>query len=979
MSNDETITKTSLDSQTPDVGFDPFDKSHLPEKLQKQIDRGFRGSKRIRRAGIQIEYTPEQQAEFVRCAMDPLYFIENYIRIKNVDAEQLILFKTRSYQQEMVAKIIGGRETIIKLPRQCGKTSCVSALLVWHLIFNPNYAILCAAHKGDKARDVLSNMREMYESLPYWLQHGVDEWSKGFIKLENGSRAKSSATTASSARGDVYNCVTGDTEVTVRETSTGRVETISIEELHERLKKANSSRYIAGNVSGKQVHSNLPISLRPGEESWNIRRTDREASRDAKVSRRLEHERQSSSIDSSRTYLRASTLGQDDRGEGKEQYALGSSLYAQLSAFQDSYRENISERENQNSLGSERAFQGTQSVSRDEGQNEPSTQGSSKERVSCWGHLCSIDEQDEDGRTRRQDQSQSREDTEDGREASGNEALNGVSTAYERSSQGSNSLERREEDERRISPEDARREGSTPTYEILSEDDEFLPFDGIKMTCGQHIITLFLDNGKTLKVTPNHEILTEDGWVEAYQTHGMKVLTKNGYSHVLDVLDTGETADVYDPINVNVKHSFQANEIIIKNCIYLDEFAFVEDHLAEEFVRSVMPTISSGKTTKTIITSTPQGMNMFFTLWDKAVKKKTTYQYVEIKWNDVPGRDDAFRDKIVAEFGQAYFDQEYGAEFIGSGLTLIAGHVLNRMSNDLLEPINDTRDSKIRVYAAPVKGRHYALCADISEGLGQDASAFLVLDITETPYTIAMAYQNNEVDEVTYAGIVHDAAHAYNEAMLLIEANYGAVVGRILWEDLEYPNLIRTVVKKELQNPGPGGQRSRTGVRMDVKTKRIGCSTLKLLAEQDQLKVCDDKTLNELYHFVVDGKSYAADRGHDDLAMCLVMFAWMVDNDYVKAVTDVDARARIAKKNAEAIEQQMLSAGFSIQTAEDIQVIEEQIDWDNPDLRRTAMDHMDTFPWPQPEKPDPVIDKDREHLFDDEAEWNWSKGWSRPR
>jgi hypothetical protein len=611
---------TTIATSTTSIDYDALSsKAHLSDRTQKAINRGFRGSKRIRRMGIEIAYTVEQEAEWLRCALDPLYFIENYVKIKNVDEEQLILFKTRFYQKEMVDTIIGNRETIVKLPRQCGKTSCVAALLVWHLIFNPNYAILCAAHKGDKARDVLSNIREMYESLPWWLQHGVEEWSKGFIKLENGSRAKSSATTASSARGDVY------------------------------------------------------------------------------------------------------------------------------------------------------------------------------------------------------------------------------------------------------------------------------------------------------------------------------------------------------------------------NLIYLDEFAFVEDHLAEEFIRSVMPTISSGKTTKTIITSTPQGMNMFYTLWEKAVEKKSRYKYVEIKWNDVPGRDEAFRQDIIDTYGKAYFDQEYGAEFIGSGKTLIAGHVLNRMKGDLQEPINDVRgETKIRVYAHPEKGRTYAICADISEGLLQDASAFIVMDITQVPYTTAMIYQNNEVDETTYGGIIHDTGKAYNDAMILIESNFGALVGRVLWEDLEYPNLIRTAIKKELQKPG-GGKRSRTGVRMDVKTKRIGCSTLKLLAEQDQIKVHDEKTWLELQHFVVHNSSYAADRGYDDLAMCMVMFAWMVDQDYIKAMTDTNARDTIAKKNAEMIEQQMVSAGFSIQTPEDVdQLSINHAKWEIAAADdRTIHDHLDTFPFPVPPKPDPTAQSDRAYLVDDETEWTWTRGWKK--
>ena len=545
---------------------------------------GVDGNKNIRKSKSKWEYTAEEIQEIVKCAENPRYFM-NYVMIKHVDFEELISFQPRFYQEEMIDKIIDYRNVIIKLPRQCGKTTCVAALILWHAIFKKNYSILVAAHQADKSRDILAVIKEMFENLPPFLQLGVSSVNEGRIKLENGSRIKASATTASSARGDTY------------------------------------------------------------------------------------------------------------------------------------------------------------------------------------------------------------------------------------------------------------------------------------------------------------------------------------------------------------------------NMIYLDEFAFVQKHLADGFVKSVMPTISSGKYTKTIITSTPQGLNFFHTMWEAAVNKKSDFQTVEIKWNDVPGRDDVFRDHIIATYGQSYFDQEYGAEFIGSGLTLIAGHHLLRIKHRIKDPLNS--HNMTRVYEMPEKGKFYAVTVDVAEGLGGDSSAISVFDISQTPYRHVAVFQNNEIDEVSLAGIVFELARAYNEALVLIESNFGGVVGNTLWVDYEYGNMVRTMSKKQTQKATGGNVRARIGVNMNTPTKRAGCARLKLLIEQDQLILPDMKTYDELTHFAVDGKTYKADSGHDDLVMSLVLFAWLHDQGYVEAYSDVSARAAIVAQNKQKVEDEVLPLGFSSHDVE-VESFKAPINdarWINDDAQKSDFERLMNGNW----------------------------------
>ena len=551
--------------------------------------KGFEGNPHIRGPSVPIQWTKKSLSEYGKCADDPLHFIRNYVYIKSVDSEDLILFATRPYQDEMVEKMVNNRFVIVKLPRQAGKTVIVSALLLWNLIFQRNYSILIAANKGSKANDVLKMVKDMYEKLPEFLQHGISIWNKGSIELETGSKIRATATSGSSARGDTV------------------------------------------------------------------------------------------------------------------------------------------------------------------------------------------------------------------------------------------------------------------------------------------------------------------------------------------------------------------------NLIYIDEAAFIPTHVATEFFESVVPTISSGKTSKIFITSTPKGLNHFYSMYKAAIEGKSGYAHVEIKWNDVPGRDEKFRAQIVAQFGQRYFDQEYGAEFHGSSSTLIDGAKLTTLVTE--HPVSET--PTYRIYANPEPHHSYAITVDVAEGLGGDASAMSVVDITSLPYKIAAVYRNNEIQPMAFPSVIHQFALKYNRAMVLVEANFGQQIADILWQDLEYENIVQTArnVKRGDQISAGFAASTRPGLVMNKLTKRLGCSNLKTLIEQDQLLITDGWIYDELCRFVVTGASYVASEGHDDLAMTLVMFGWLVDQGYVRDATNNDIRRKIAEVNARAIEDSMMALGGITRGLDDDF---EAIDFTHPDDISSRHDKL-AKGWSQPvPQPDPV-------------------------
>jgi hypothetical protein len=507
---------------------------------------GFQGNIKIRAAGVPHEYTPHEIEEYVKCVNDIYYFMENYVKIKHIDHEELITFIPREYQRRMIDSMVDHRYTISCWPRQSGKSLVVSSVILYFTLFNQNHNTLIAAHKGDKARDILTVIKKMYEELPPFLQHGVLEFNKGNISLSNGSKIRATATSGSSARGDTANFV------------------------------------------------------------------------------------------------------------------------------------------------------------------------------------------------------------------------------------------------------------------------------------------------------------------------------------------------------------------------FCDEAAFIAPHVSEEFFSSVVPVVSSGTTSKIVITSTPKGLNHFYAMWKAAIDGTSGYNPIEIKWNDVPGRDEKFRDEIVAQFGQSYWDVEFACAFLGSSSTLISGPKL--ISIVPSRPIAESRTHHL--HAQPEKGRQYAITVDVAEGLGGDSSAAIVFDITVLPYTIAMVYRDNEVLPMQLPGVIHEIARAYNNALVLVESNFGQQVADILWSDLEYEHVVRTARRKKGETISAWGGTTRPGVQMNKLTKREGCNNLKALVEKDQLLINDAWVYAELCRFAVKGQSYAAEEGHDDLAMACVLFGWMVDQGYVRDATDISIRNRIAEINAEAVENSMMPLGL---------------------------------------------------------------------
>lgn len=355
--------------------------------------------------------------------------------------------------------------------------------------------------------------------------------------------------------------------------------------------------------------------------------------------------------------------------------------------------------------------------------------------------------------------------------------------------------------------------------------------------------------------------------------------------------------------------------------VYVDEAALVNNNLADEFFTSAWPTISSGKTTKFLMSTTPRGYNYYWKFWNDSEQGLNDFKRVQITWDEIPGRDDKWLAEQKSILGQLKFNQEVLCQFLGSSGTLIDASKISQLSPiqplyskdgiDVLEyPIRPQRNPDNTI----MPGHTYMLVADVSRGLGGDYSAFCVIDITQSPFKLVAKYRDNMINPLLFPNVIHKIAKDYNSAYVLIEVKEnGQQIADILQYELEYENILHVT-------RGNGGQHltagfgSRGGVQNGVMTstavKRIGCDAFKGLVEEDKLLINDSDVISEISTFIQVKNSYAADEGYnDDMVMCLVLFGWATTNPFFKDLTNMNIRDKMYAARMEDINNSLTPFG----------------------------------------------------------------------
>ena len=335
------------------------------------------------------------------------------------------------------------------------------------------------------------------------------------------------------------------------------------------------------------------------------------------------------------------------------------------------------------------------------------------------------------------------------------------------------------------------------------------------------------------------------------------------------------------------------------NLLYLDEFAFVER--AAEFYTSTYPVVSAGKDTKIIVTSTANGIgNQFHKVWEGAVQGINQFKPFRVDWWDVPGRDNKWKTETIANTSQLQFDQEFGNTFFGTGDTLINAETLLSLRAKPYKRLLE--NGLLKIYKEPEKDHDYIMTVDVSKGRGQDYSTFNILDISTRPFEQVAVYRNNTISPILFPNIIYKYAKVYNEAYVVVEANdQGSVVCNGLYHDLEYENMhVESAIKANA-----------LGIEINRKTKRLGCSAIKDILENNKLSIVDEQTILEISTFEARGQSYEATEGnHDDLMMNLVLFGYFVSTQYFANMTDINLKEMIFKQRMQEIEDNVVPFGI---------------------------------------------------------------------
>ena len=366
------------------------------------------------------------------------------------------------------------------------------------------------------------------------------------------------------------------------------------------------------------------------------------------------------------------------------------------------------------------------------------------------------------------------------------------------------------------------------------------------------------------------------------------------------------------------------------NWLYIDEAAIIPNTVAEDFFTSTYPTIMSGETTKVLLSSTPLGYNHFWKFWNDAEQGKNDFIRLFIPYWKIPGRTEKWAEEQKAILGEIKFNQEVLCTFLGSSHTLISADTLSKMSPKA--PVFSKPEEGLDYLEQPVKGRRYFTTVDTSRGVGGDYSAFTVVDITEFPYRVVAKYRNNKISPLLYPSMVERVSKDFNNAYVLLEINdIGQQVADILYRDLEYENVVMVSSDSktgQFLSGGFGGGSSMVGVRTTKSVKRIGCSSIKTLIENQKLLIHDADIISEFSTFVEVRDTHMADEGyHDDLVMTLVLFGWAFHDPYFRTITDINQRQSIFEDQIKMIEDDLTPFGFhSTGTEPEIEAIEESGD-----------------------------------------------------
>ena len=158
----------------------------------------------FRDANVPFEMTEWEKEEWLKCSLDPEYFIANYVKFQTDYGYKTV--KLREYQKKMV-HLMGdedwnsdletfvpkSRYNIIMCSRQMGKTTTVCSVFLHYMLFHVERNLFITANKGTTATEIVNKLTEMLKGLPFWLKPGIIKKNQSSLKFDNGCYMLSAA------------------------------------------------------------------------------------------------------------------------------------------------------------------------------------------------------------------------------------------------------------------------------------------------------------------------------------------------------------------------------------------------------------------------------------------------------------------------------------------------------------------------------------------------------------------------------------------------------------------------------------------------------------------------------------------------------------------------------------------------------------------------------------------------------------------
>jgi len=429
-------------------------------------------------------------------------------------------------------------------------------------------------------------------------------------------------------------------------------------------------------------------------------------------------------------------------------------------------------------------------------------------------------------------------------------------------------------------------------FEVLT-DEGFKDFKGIIIGKNVNKLKFKFSNGKELTCTPMHKIITNNkfNWIYAKDLK----LNDTVYANIklISIEKFTNEAPVYELLEVSDNHRYFANGILSHQCLILDELAFIDNHLVEEFWRSVYPIISSSKKSKIFIASTPNGTdNLFYELYNGATEGKNDWKAERVDWWEVPGRDDEWKEKTVRSLGSMEaFEQEFGNVFLQSGESSVNDKLFEEMKTEVKEPEFVYDDGKYLLWDTFKQDRIYVAGVDISEGVGAAASVIQILDITNLRNIEQVAtYHDRNISPYNFTAKLHEILQHWGSPLALIERNNcGAQVVDQLKNTLHYENIVTYGIKNPHQLTLAN---NKIGVQAHTNTKYKGVTNMRYwVNELKAVKIRDLNTLIELKNFIrYSNGTWGARPGidnWDDRVMSLVWSLVILENELAEKYFEI--------------------------------------------------------------------------------------------